>query len=197
MSFTEPKASLSSKKTLYDPGSSFIFVVVAWNVGTGTTSISSQKSRGMTNACPWPSMIWNRRMKPSGLKWAEHNHDVDVGSHFTCFAFTYSTHWRLLLLVFGRLSSSNGKVWVLDPQFSVWKVNEMSSNASVCHFRKTVPCYAHLTGPITTNYNAKIAMLKLCHSVYVTAQLLSHSLSLKNHSSLHIIFLVFQTSLHN
>ena len=83
MSFTESKASLSSNESPYDPVSSFIFVGGAWTVGTGTTPISSRMSRGIT-ACPWPSMFWNRRMRSSGLKWAEHNLDVAVGSLNLC-----------------------------------------------------------------------------------------------------------------
>ena len=47
------------------------------------------------------------------------------------------------------------------PQFNIWQVTTMSSNASVWHFDKTVPCYAHFTGPITTDYSAKWR----CHCV--------------------------------
>ena len=51
MSFPESKASLSNNESIYDPVLSVIFVGVAMNVGTGSTLISSQMSRGMTDAC--------------------------------------------------------------------------------------------------------------------------------------------------
>ena len=51
-----------------------------------------------------PSTMWYLRMKSSGLKWAEHNFDDWVGSHFARLALTKSTHWRLLLFATGRSS---------------------------------------------------------------------------------------------
>ena len=151
-------------------------------------------SRGMT-ACPWPSMLWNRRIKSSGLKWAEHNLDVAVGSHFARFAFTNSTHCCLLLLAIGRSSPQNGKAWSTIPSSTFGKLPQCPATHLFGILIKL--CLATRTSlDLSLQITVQSGDAQTVWSyVDVTDQLVSDSFSIKKSSAVAHNLPRFQTSL--